>query len=106
MHVNRYVPFFQQFAPLSKGCLHEFGQTYDEHQDLKHYLIDFDKKLIEIFNHRRERYIRKFYPQFAPRKSSRSPARSSVKHDGASPMKEHNASPTKTGDNDSVVVTQ
>jgi hypothetical protein len=64
MHVNQFIPFFMQYHLLSSQCLSEFSKDYHmkESAMYKNQLIDFDTKLIEIFNQRRDRYIRKFYP--------------------------------------------
>lgn len=64
MHVNHFVPLFMQYRPLSKEVLAEFAKDYSGHNDFKNHMIDFDTKLIEVFNQRRERYVRKFFPQY------------------------------------------
>jgi hypothetical protein len=59
MHVNRYVPFFMQYHTLTSSDFSEFQKDYVKRENLafKQHVIDFDAKLIEIFNTRRERYI-------------------------------------------------
>ena len=65
MHVNRYVPFFMQYHALTNMEFLEFQKDYSKRENLafKKHVIDFDAKLIEIFNNRRERYIKRFYPE-------------------------------------------
>jgi hypothetical protein len=64
MHVNRYVPFFMQYHTLTSQEFNEFQKDYAKRENLafKQHVIDFDAKLIEIFNSRRDRYIKRFYP--------------------------------------------
>lgn len=64
MHVNKFIPFYMQYHQLSGQELSEFAKDYavKENQVMRKQLIDFDTKLIEIFNARRDRYIKKFYP--------------------------------------------
>lgn len=64
MHVNHFIPYFMQYHPLSSAVLSEFAKDYTQSIEYKNHLIDFDTKLIEVFNQRRERYVRKFYPQY------------------------------------------
>lgn len=63
MHVNKFVPFFMQFHTLGKQELGQFSKDYSakDNAAIQKQLIDFDAKLIEVFNHRRERYIKKYY---------------------------------------------
>jgi len=65
MHVNRYVPFFMQYHTLTGHEFSEFQKDYTKRENLafKQHVIDFDAKLIEIFNTRRDRYIKRFYPE-------------------------------------------
>ena len=67
MHVNKFVPFYMQYHQLSSEDLSNFAKDYllSENQVMRKQIIDFDTKLIEIFNARRDRYIRRFYPQYA-----------------------------------------
>lgn len=66
MHVNHFIPYFMQYHSLNSACLSDFAKDYQlrEHAEYRNHLIDFDTKLIEVFNQRRERYVRKFYPQY------------------------------------------
>ena len=45
----------------------EFARDYSsrENKQIRRQLVDFDTKLVEIFNSRRDRYIRRFYPHHA-----------------------------------------
>lgn len=67
MHVNKFIPFYMQYHQLSSHELSEFAKDYavKENQVMRHQLLNFDTKIIEIFNSRRDRYIKKFYPQYA-----------------------------------------
>lgn len=52
MHVNRFIPFYMQFNSLSPQDLFELAKDYQvkENSLIKRQLVDFDSKLIEIFN--------------------------------------------------------
>ena len=67
MHVNKFIPFYMQYHQLNSQNLSEFAKDYvvKENQVMRQQLLNFDSKLIEIFNSRRDRYIKKFYPLYA-----------------------------------------
>jgi hypothetical protein len=54
MHVNKHIPPYQLFQHLKKSEIARFERDY--HGDLAPLLIDFDGKLIEIFNTRNDRF--------------------------------------------------
>lgn len=67
MHVNKFIPFYMQFHQLSSHDLSDFAKDYavKDNKPIRKQLLDFDTKLIEFFNSRRDRYIKRFYPQHA-----------------------------------------
>jgi hypothetical protein len=54
MHVNKHIPACQLFQTLKKSEINKFSHDY--HGDIAPLLIDFDGRIIEIFNHRKERF--------------------------------------------------
>lgn len=52
MHVNKPIPPYMLFQKLKKSTLAQLGLDYDkrEYENISQHLIDFDKKLIQIFN--------------------------------------------------------
>lgn len=58
MQVNKFVPPYFQYQPLKKHTLHRFAQDYLqlENKQIQNQLIEFDKRLIEVFNVRTERF--------------------------------------------------
>ena len=58
MHINKFVPHYMQYQALSKQTINKFSDEYYllENESISKHLIEFDRKLIEIFNFRKERF--------------------------------------------------
>ena len=54
MHVNKHIPPYQLFHHLKKSEIARFERDY--HGDLAPLLIDFDGKIIDMFNTRKDRF--------------------------------------------------
>ena len=59
MQVNTHVPDHMTFLPIKKSNISLFQQDYVAcDQDQARFLIDFDRIVIDMFNARRERYLK------------------------------------------------
>lgn len=68
MHVNKFVPPYQQFQPLKRGTIKRFAGDYSirKYESITQNLIEFDRKLIEFFNARKERFTNFEYAEEDP----------------------------------------
>ena len=57
MHVNKYIPPYMIFLPLKSHTLNMFSYDYaNDEADITTLMIEFDKKLVNTFNARKERF--------------------------------------------------
>jgi hypothetical protein len=65
MHVNKFVPPYQQFQPLRKVTMNRFATDYTarKYEGITQNIIEFDRKLIEFFNSRKERFTNFFFSE-------------------------------------------